>query len=90
MMQVNVKKKFNIISQAFFFLKLQDVKRPFASIIPFTKLFFGVHSSFYYQHGQHEEGVIIIESPSSTKHGDPLRGLLFTLAHYQTLLETIV
>ncbi len=36
------------------------------------------------------EGVTIIESFSSMKQGDPLRGLLFALAHYQTLLETIV
>jgi hypothetical protein len=35
------------------------------------------------------EGVTIIESFSSTKQGDRLGGILFTLDHYQTLLKTI-
>jgi hypothetical protein len=26
------------------------------------RLFYGVHPSLYYQHGQHKEGVTIIES----------------------------
>jgi hypothetical protein len=60
------------------------------NIVPFTKLFYGVHSSLYYQHGLHVEGVIIIESSLGTRQGDPLGGPLFTLAHYQTLLKTIV
>jgi hypothetical protein len=51
------------------------------SIVPFTRLFYDVHSFFYYQHGRHVEGVTIIESSSSTRQGDPLRGLLFVLAH---------
>jgi hypothetical protein len=36
------------------------------------------------------EGVTIIESFSGVKRSDPLGGLLFALAHYRTLLETIV
>jgi len=36
------------------------------------------------------EGVNIIESFSGTKQGDPLKGFLFALAHYQTLLKTIM
>jgi hypothetical protein len=36
------------------------------------------------------EGVTIIESSSNTRKGDPLRGPLFILAHYQTFLKTIV
>ncbi len=60
------------------------------NFISFTKLFCGVHSSQYYQHGQHVEGVIIIGSFSSMKQGDPLKGLLFVLAHYQALLKTIM
>jgi hypothetical protein len=35
------------------------------------------------------EKVTIIESSSSTRQGDPLRGFLFALAHYQTFVETI-
>jgi hypothetical protein len=42
--------------------------RPLMNFIFFTKLFYGVHSSLYYQDGQHVEGVNIIESSSSTKH----------------------
>jgi hypothetical protein len=35
------------------------------------------------------EGVNI-KSFSGTRQGDPLRGFLFALAHYRTLLETIM
>ncbi len=35
------------------------------------------------------EGVTIIESFLGTRQGEPLGGLLFTLAHYWALLETI-
>jgi hypothetical protein len=59
------------------------------SIVPFTMLFYGAHSSFYYQHGWHVEKVTIIESSLGTKHGDPLGDILFDLAQYQTLLNTI-
>jgi hypothetical protein len=60
------------------------------NIVPFTRLFYGVHSFFYYQHGQQVEMVTIIESFLGTSQGDPLRGLLFILAHYRALLETIM
>jgi hypothetical protein len=59
------------------------------NIVPFTKLFYHAHFSFYYQHGPHVEGVTTIESSSGTKQGDPIGGLLFVLAHYQALLKTI-
>ncbi len=61
-----------------------------ANIVPFTKLFYGFHFFFHYQHGWHVEGVTIIESSLSMRQGDPLGGPLFILAHYQTFLETIV
>jgi hypothetical protein len=32
------------------------------NIVPFIRLFYGVYSFLYYQHMQHEEGVIVIES----------------------------
>jgi len=48
MMQVNVKNAFNNIFQTTIFRKLQDAKRFLANIVPFTKLFYGAHSSFYY------------------------------------------
>jgi hypothetical protein len=35
------------------------------------------------------EGITIIESSSNKKQGDPLKGPLFTLAHYPTFLQTI-
>jgi len=45
---------------------------------------------FYYQHKQHElKGVTIIKSSSSTRKGDPLKGLLFALTHYQTFLKPL-
>jgi len=36
------------------------------------------------------EGVTIIESSLGMKQGDPLGGHLFILAHYGTLLQTIM
>jgi hypothetical protein len=60
-----------------------------ANIVPFTKLFYGVHSSLYFQHGQHEKGVIIIESFLGMKQGDPLGGHLFALAHCRAFLKII-
>jgi hypothetical protein len=62
---------------------------PVANIVPFTMLFYGTHYPLYYQHRRHVEGVTIIESSLGTRQGDPLRGPLFVLAHYRTLLETI-
>jgi hypothetical protein len=63
------------------------------NIIFFTKLFYDVHFSFHYQHGRQVEGVTIIESSLSTRHGDPLGdplgGPLFALTHYLTFLKTI-
>ncbi len=35
------------------------------------------------------KGVTIIESYLGTRQGDPLRGPLFALAHYQNLLKSI-
>jgi len=72
-----------------YFKKLCDVEGLLPNIIPFTMLFYGVHSSHYYQHGRHVDRVIIIESSSGTRQGDPLGGLLFVLAHYWVLIETI-
>jgi hypothetical protein len=60
------------------------------SIVPFTKLFYGIHFSLYYQHGRHVKGVTIIGSSSSTRQGNPLGGLSFVLAYYWTLLKTIM
>jgi hypothetical protein len=89
MMQVNVKNAFNNVFQAIILKKLCDVEELLASIVPFTRLFYGVHSSFYYQHGRHVEGVTIIESFSGMRQSDPLKSLLFVLAHYRTFVETI-
>jgi hypothetical protein len=60
MMQVNFENAFNIIFCVVIFRGLCDARGPLASIIVFTMLFYGVYSSFYYQHGWHLEGVTII------------------------------
>jgi hypothetical protein len=73
---------FNSVFQVAIFKELCDVKGLLTSIVPFTRLFYGVHSFLYYQHGQHVEKVTIIESSSSMREDDPLGGLLFILAHY--------
>jgi len=66
-MQVDIKNAFNKISQAIIYRKLQDPKGPLASILPFIRLFYGVHFSYYYQHGQHEEGFTNIGSSLNTR-----------------------
>jgi hypothetical protein len=66
-MQVNVKNTFNSISQTTIFRKLCDVKGPLVNSVPFTKLFYDVHSFLYFQHGQHVEGVTIIDSSLGTR-----------------------
>jgi len=81
-MQVDVENAFNNIFQIVIFKELCDAWGPLASIVPFTKLFYGAHSSFYYQRGQHVEVVTIIKSFLGRKQPDPLRGHLFILAHY--------
>jgi hypothetical protein len=48
MMQIDVENTFNNISQVVIFKELCDVMGPLVSIIPFSRLFYGVHSSFYY------------------------------------------
>jgi len=50
-MQVDVENIFNNIFQGVIFRKLCDDERPLVNIILFTMLFYGVHFSFYYQHG---------------------------------------
>jgi hypothetical protein len=66
-MQVNVKNVFDNVSQTIIFREFCDVEGLLANIVPFTKLFYGVHSSFYFQHGWHVKGVTIIESSLSMR-----------------------
>jgi hypothetical protein len=89
-MQIDIENDFNNISQTVIFRNLCDAGGFFKRIIPFIGLFYGAHSSLYYQHGRHVEGVTIIESSSNTWQGDPLKGPIFVLAHYRTLLKTIM
>jgi hypothetical protein len=85
----HVTNAFNNVFWVVIFRKLCDVGGPLVNTVPFTMLFYGAHSFLYYQHGWHVEGVTIIDSFLSTRHGDPLGGLLFALAHYWVLLKTI-
>ncbi len=66
-MQVDIKNVINNISKNVIFRKLQNDGGHLVSIIRFTKLFYGAHSFLYYQHGQCEEGVTIIESFLGTR-----------------------
>jgi hypothetical protein len=47
-MQVDVENAFSNISQIVIFRELYDAKGLLTNIVLFTKLFYGVHSSFYY------------------------------------------
>jgi hypothetical protein len=47
-MQIDVENTFNNISQVVIFRELCDVMGPFMNIIPFSRLFYGAHFSFYY------------------------------------------
>jgi hypothetical protein len=89
-MQDTIQNTFNKVFWVAIFGELCDVKGPLVNIFPFTKLFYGACSFFYYQHGRHVKGVTIIESPSGMMQGDLLGGLSFVLAHYWTILETIM
>jgi hypothetical protein len=80
-MHVDVENSFNNVFQTAIFRKLCDAKGFLANIIPFTKLFYGIHYFLYFEHGQHVEGVTIIKSSSSTRQGDPLGNLLIIVAH---------
>jgi hypothetical protein len=71
MMQVNIENIFNIISLYLFYKELQGAKGPLVNIILSTTLFYDDHFSLYFQHGQHGEGVTIIESSLGTKQGNP-------------------
>jgi hypothetical protein len=53
-MQVDVKNNFINVFQTIISRELEDAKGPLVNIVPFTRLCYGVHSSLYYQHGQHE------------------------------------
>jgi hypothetical protein len=66
-MQVSVENIFNNIFLIVIFKEMCDVVGPLVNIVPFTNLLHGVHSSFYYQHGRHVEGVTIIESSSNMR-----------------------
>jgi hypothetical protein len=48
MMQIEIKNIFNNIFQVVIFWELPKVREPLVNIAPFTKLFYGAHSSFYY------------------------------------------
>ncbi len=51
MMQVDIENAFNNVFQTIILKELRDAKGPLANIIPLTRLFYGVHSSLYDQHG---------------------------------------
>jgi hypothetical protein len=52
-------------------------------------MFYGVHSSLTTSMDNMNRGFTIIESFSGVRQGDFLSGLLFALAHYWALLDTI-
>jgi hypothetical protein len=47
-MKVNIENAFNNVFLAIIFRKLCDVEGVLVNIVPFTMLFYGAHSSFYY------------------------------------------
>jgi hypothetical protein len=71
MKEVNIENTLINVFWIVIFRELCDVNRPLENIVPFTKLFYGVHSSFYYQHGRHVEGVTFIESFSHIRRINP-------------------
>jgi hypothetical protein len=48
MIQIDIENTFNSISQVVIFKELQGAMELFAIIVPFTRLFYGAHSFFYY------------------------------------------
>jgi hypothetical protein len=67
-MQVDVKNAFNSVSFELLFLEsCVMLGGLLVTIVPFTKLFYGTHSSLYYQHGRHVEGVTVMVSSLSMR-----------------------
>jgi hypothetical protein len=48
MMQVDVENTFNSVFQATMFIEVCEVEGPLLNNVLFLKLFYGVHSSFYF------------------------------------------
>jgi hypothetical protein len=51
MMQVDVENIFNSFSQVVMFIELCEIEGPLPNIVLFFRFFYGVHFSFYFQHG---------------------------------------
>jgi len=66
MMQVDIKNIFNIFFELLFVESYKMPRDLWQAVSPLLRCY-GAHFSFYYQHGQHEKKVTIIESFSSTK-----------------------
>jgi len=66
-MQVDVEIFFYNVFWVVIFKELWNIGGPLANIVPITRLFYGAYFSIYYYHGQHEEGVTVIESSSNTR-----------------------
>jgi hypothetical protein len=56
MMQVNVEKLLLVFLELLFFVSYKMLKDLWQTLSIFTMLFYDVHSSLYYWHGQHERG----------------------------------
>jgi hypothetical protein len=60
-----------------------------ANIVPFTKLFYGVHFLFTSNMGSMKRGSSLLNHFQAQGKGGPLGGPLFALAHYRAFLKTI-
>jgi hypothetical protein len=65
--------------------KLCATYRDIVQFIPFVCAFYAFEFPLFYSHHNHEGDVTIIPFVMGICQGDPLRGALFTLAHFRAL-----
>jgi hypothetical protein len=80
-MQFYVKNALNNVFETLIFKELRNARRPLVNVIPLPSCFMVFIFIFITNMGYMSKGFTVIESSSGTRPGDPLGGLLFTLAH---------
>ncbi|KAL2612956.1 hypothetical protein R1flu_024648 [Riccia fluitans] len=84
-LQVDIQNAFNIVSREALFCELCAATGSLDQLFPFVHYFYSRHSPLYFSHCSREDEVTLFSSESSTRHGDPLGGALFALAHLRAL-----
>jgi hypothetical protein len=74
---------FNLVSKGFIFQELHVANGNIMQLIPFVHALYAFESPLFYSNRNHVGNVSVILFTMGTCQGDPLRGALFTLAHFR-------